>query len=617
MHQSGMLSNRHHPQHKEIEERALFRLAQMISIEKAGVAIGSESIRRYLQPLLDGDGTHDSLSDNRIAFAMLGRLLNPIKGPGQSLPQHAPHWLAFRRLFLRICDTPIPEDILDGGIWTERNRKAKEGQIELLKKRGIIGEFWMEPLRSLLKSCHDLLARRDREKEDQGPEVEASTGDGSDGPTALTGENGDDWVSFLQILTSIRTRLAAAEASHQGMEAVFVPAIYSMGPRFRDLDASSAQEFLAGELHGHVDEWANLLGHYLRICDKPVPKNTREQSIWTATLQDLREISQQLDLDSPLIDAEALGRWEHPWETEFAPQLAAIKLVMTERLSDYSKLSIASVKDYFVEHGTVSLEPECGALYEVVQTIDWDAVPLSEKIDESVDSTQLWLKRIMADVSPEVDFDGEYALAVRSVRGVLFDLAVEAVLGKTEPSTLSAWECEKRSIENRMLRYPYSILTDERVLFFLADGFGQQGSTFAGHLESRFKTLEDPLLKANSQHGAFILKKTMALKWLNPDLPLWLMQAPTVQAIIKPLLPSSHRCEINQIKEVTKNRSESTKSGLHGASKAPIVKKRKGQAEFGFEPIWVWNYYRRSVSANGFLEHLESALGEKKPGAEG
>jgi hypothetical protein len=43
----------------------------MISLEKADAEICSESIERYLQPLLDRGGTHESLSDNRISFAIL------------------------------------------------------------------------------------------------------------------------------------------------------------------------------------------------------------------------------------------------------------------------------------------------------------------------------------------------------------------------------------------------------------------------------------------------------------------------------------------------------------------------------------------------------------------
>ena len=598
------------PQHKQVEEEALFRFSSMISLEKAGVAGGSESdvFKKIVEPLLTGDSTHRSITDNRIAFALLGSLLNPAGGPGRHLPQQSPHWLAFRRLFLAICDQPIPKDILNLGIWEKQNQNAHQAQVAQLENGWIVGEGWMDCLRSFLRTCHELLDASSRQHHDQMADSEEH----GIPPDREHLETEHKWTAYLRLLAEICDRLID-KVVHEEIESVDSRTPVYSGNSERSSEASRAAvvTLLEDERRNHREDWTSLFRLYLEICDETVPAKLWKSNIWDKTNEKLTRAAEALLLQEPIIDRSSLAEREHPWEKEFLPQLPIIKHVTAERLSGYSNLTLSSVKRHFIEHATVSLEAECGALYEVLQAIDWDSVPLSDRIENSEESTQGWLRQIMAEEKPDFDFDQEYTLAVQSVRGVLFDLAVESILGKAEPDNLSAWECELKFFENRLLKNPYSILNDDRILFFLADGLGHQGESFAKHLASRLMTLRSPEANRDSQQAAHRLKQTLARHWLDPDLPLWLMQAPVVQEIIKPRLPSTHRCTIGQIKEVTKNRSSSTKTGLHVASKTPIIPRNPGKAEFGVAPIWLWKYIQHSRHSEGFRKHLEKVASEK------
>ena len=99
------------PEVRKTEEAFLFASASRTSLPKAGVEHGEASFREYVWPLLEEKSVHASLADNAIAFALLGEILQPEIGPGHLLPQHSPHWLAFRRLFLALCDEDIPEEL--------------------------------------------------------------------------------------------------------------------------------------------------------------------------------------------------------------------------------------------------------------------------------------------------------------------------------------------------------------------------------------------------------------------------------------------------------------------------------------------------------------------------
>lgn len=108
------------PEERKTEEAFLFASAFRISLRKAGVERGESTFLKYVLPLLEGKRVHASVADNAIAFALLGEILQPEIGPGHLLPQHSPHWLAFRRLFLALCDEDIPEELLvelGGSVW--------------------------------------------------------------------------------------------------------------------------------------------------------------------------------------------------------------------------------------------------------------------------------------------------------------------------------------------------------------------------------------------------------------------------------------------------------------------------------------------------------------------
>ena len=426
------------PEHKRIEEETLFRLAWKISPEKAGVARNAAAGRKYVDPLLAKREVHESIEDNLIAFALLGRLLNHGSSPFRGLPQISPHWLAFRRLFLQIYEVPIPAGIFD----------------------------WRSP--------------------------------GSD-------EKREDW----------------------------------------------------------------------------------------AKIEDLREEM------PPLGASSAPGNY--PWWEGMFPDLRVISWISRVRLKDYSEISLEGTKQRFVDHGTVAIEPECGALYEVVRAIEWTAVPKSETIEFSrPPSTLALLSRIVDEEVVEMDFEAEYAKAVRSVRAVLFDMAVEKVLGKAPLSDRSALEVEQRFCLMRLVENPFNASHDDRILFYIADGLGFEGSDFAIRLGRRLKTAE----KEGSLPAVDPLKRTMTLLWLNEDWPLWLMQAPAMMELLKPLLPSTYPCTSNKIHQMTKNLKKSEKSGLHLSKKQLITKiecSSKGEEVVDVE-------FQNYISQNSLAERLRNHL---------
>lgn len=99
------------PHNKKVEEEALFDLAGMIWPENAGLLPDPEAFSNYVVPLLMEKCVHADATANFVAFSILGGYLRPSTGSGRFLPQCAPEWLAFRRLFLEICDLEIPENL--------------------------------------------------------------------------------------------------------------------------------------------------------------------------------------------------------------------------------------------------------------------------------------------------------------------------------------------------------------------------------------------------------------------------------------------------------------------------------------------------------------------------
>ncbi len=130
------------PHTKKVEEAALFDLAVNICPENAGLLPDPEAYAKFVAPLLTGQGVHTEETANFVAFSILGSHLKPTTGSGRYLPQCSPEWLAFRRLFLKICDQDIPKELHRIPIRSiaETNRKArakfcKEHKIPVKRRR--------------------------------------------------------------------------------------------------------------------------------------------------------------------------------------------------------------------------------------------------------------------------------------------------------------------------------------------------------------------------------------------------------------------------------------------------------------------------------------------------
>lgn len=462
-----MLASRFPRTIKEFEEEALFLLAEMICLKKAGIGeqISREAFGLHVRPLLEGKVLHASRRENRIAFAMLGAVLSRTAGSGRFLPQTSPHWLAFRRLFLNLCDHPLPASVLNRGIFAERHREIHRAQVQNLKAQGMMAE----------------------------------------------------------------------------------------------------------------------------------------------------------DVPEELV---------HPWESKYLPELPRIKKVTQARLDDYSRLTFKSVKDHFVDHGTVSLEPECGALYEVVQNIAWDHVPRTLTLEESGISTLTLLQEILRSTKPDLNFDAEYSKAVRSVRAVLFDVAAEEVLGVGDCDSKSVTEVENLFCQNRLLDKPFSLLSDDRVVNYVAEGIGTGGSFFLKKLVNQLAKMEahrdrnsdsnDP--KISSHRNSREFRKMVARFWLNKDWPLWLMEVPVIVRLLKPISPHPTACTRDTVKNLITKKPRLSRSLLAQASMLPITDRerltRKTRADseplafvndVGTHPLY--ERLRRRVRRQGKL----SIGGSKRP----
>ena len=100
------------PEERKDEEALLFALAARVSLRKAGVERDRASFEKYILPLFESKEVHAGVTDNAIAFALLGEILRPDFGDGHLLPQNSPHWLTFRRLFLALYEEEVPARLL-------------------------------------------------------------------------------------------------------------------------------------------------------------------------------------------------------------------------------------------------------------------------------------------------------------------------------------------------------------------------------------------------------------------------------------------------------------------------------------------------------------------------
>lgn len=289
--------------------------------------------------------------------------------------------------------------------------------------------------------------------------------------------------------------------------------------------------------------------------------------IWTQRNVRAREVLIEDLKERGALDQDFVPLDGHPWETDFLPSLEHIKKVTRCRLRDYSRLTLQLVKQHFVQHGSVDLEEECGALHHIVRAIDQDDLGSRILAVEPRTSIQSCLREIVRDAGLNLDFDAEHQRAEQSARGVLFDLAVEDVLGKADHAFVDACEAEMMFLQNRLWKSPYDLVTDKSLQFFLADGMSGKGGPFLRSLARKF----DQVNQSDGQSHVSPVWRAMTKLWMNPDFPLWLMELPAILIVLNSILGQGHRITQQSIRELLKDRSGATKSHLCRASKLLIT----------------------------------------------
>jgi len=397
------------PQHKKVEEEALFAFARQISLDKAKVKRGQEAVEKYLFPIFKSRQVHSDLHANCIALCILGEYLDPTNGSFRFLPQCSPQWLAFRRLFLSICDQEIPKDMQAEGFMSHWDTFPKREKQEFLKTHGLIDE---------------------EEREEQ-------------------------------------------------------PSI---------------------------------------------------------------------------------------WESMYASDLHVTKRVTEIRMQNYAGISLAKMKRSLAEAGKIEIDAECGALYEIAQNLLRDQIPESLTLPPSrpVKTTLDLLKGLVDEAggSIGIDIDVQYKKAARSVREVFFDIATEATIGEVTDPSISAWEMEQLFCERRLIEDPYSILSDDRILFFVADGIAE-GASFLKRVASMMETAD----KWGYRLKHDPVKVALATYWLNPQFPLWLMRTSAILTFLDMIgiKPGEKLSLEYTVDEFFKEREASSKSGLFRATKKLIT----------------------------------------------
>jgi len=395
------------PHHKRVEEESLFEFAGKLFPESAGLEQGQEAYEKYVSPLLNGLEAHAEDMENLIAFAIIGRYLRPSTGLGRHLPQCSPPWLAFRRLFLKVCDLSIPE------------------------------ELQAAPFQSLAEAFPEFTA-----------------------------------------------------------------------------------EF--SKKHG-----------------LSAPKKPRKRA----------------RVRPAMVSA--------PVEWRVQRELTKI------RLRNYEGVTLDRMKSELVKTGMIDIDEECGALYNVKQNVLWDHVP--ESLDLSSEmrrrSTLRYLKYVAKKAGIGMDFSADFRNAAESVRGVLFDIAVETTFGGPILQATSSWELEDEFCKRRLVEYPLSIEYDERIRSYVVDGMTREGASFARSIASCF---DSAAAKTNINHNLRI-RSTLAVHWLNQDFPLWLMTAPAIESFLISSLAARTGGYKNIIQELTKDRSSNPRSRLE-AGKTKLIK---------------------------------------------
>lgn len=333
--------------------------------------------------------------------------------------------------------------------------------------------------------------------------------------------------------------------------------------------------------------WLTFRRLFLEITENPANLRLREpQGLRAQRLQVSNgpEGSKDSKLDLVSVpDSDPAAEIGNPflrWNRNFHPQLDYLRKIAQARLDDYSNLNLASAKAFLIENEGTFIGPECGFLEEVVTAFNRDWISVLTKRDRSDTAGEQTTESILREmVSSEkvipMDFDRELDKARRSVRAVLFDLAVERILGSPSPKKTDIWMLERDFRHRRLIEDPYSMINDERIAGFVADELAFNGKKFASSLLTHFQNLTDHEDR-HHRWKRLEVKRRLTLMWIDPDRPLWLMATPAIELVLKHLLSQEVSRIVTEdlLREHWKQRTDRIGSPLEPASKNLIIRKK-------------------------------------------
>lgn len=141
------------------------------------------------------------------------------------------------------------------------------------------------------------------------------------------------------------------------------------------------------------------------------------------------------------------------------------------------------------------------------------------------------------------NIETQYAAALKSARGAFFDL----VTGNVR-SFLTSEACLSKALWRALLIQDSTLLCRSKGAFkYVVDGMRRHGFDFLIDLvddcrvRRKDKNSSDDKTSEGAANSSRLndLKWVMAANWTNPDLPLWLMQAPALVAACRLLSPAS------------------------------------------------------------------------------
>lgn len=323
------------------------------------------------------------------------------------------------------------------------------------------------------------------------------------------------------------------------------------------------------------------------------------------------------ELDPSLLDE--LGNPFQEWRKHFLPDLEILSSWAESRLFSYENANIRSIKSHLIDKD-IFLGAECGFLNEVfisfkrnwLSVIDQREAIFSQKSR----TTEGILREITAkNLSADLDFDMELSKALNSVRQVLFDISVETVLGSRTPNESDTWKLEKEFKFRHLVNNPYLLLSENQIAEYVADEMTYNGKHFASKLANHYeKRLNNA--DRNNQTSRIEVKKQLALLWINPNFPLWLMNSGAIESILKRFLPVRVTKFVteNSIREHWKTRASNKISSLYRMPKQLIVISKSPSERSGSgnrrsdNPIRIKtpNYLKDCSSFNELKSHCET-----------